>query len=405
MAIRLPPNSPPVVQEEDIEYVDVETREFPDRAAMDCCYNSFLVADDGRLYMGTCCEYGTAHLMMYDPKDGKIRVLAALDDLIPDRQRGYAGQGKIHTPLCQGNDGCIYGATHMDILFPFWSSYYDAHGYAGGHWFRYDPRQNRLTDLGLAAEKEGILTMAMDRQRGILYGLTWPRGRLIAYDIAKGITEDKGRVSIHLSRYMICMSDGTVYVTGRNGHIAFYRPGMSCVQNLPVRLRRRMGELFVGDVGKDTTFTACVEWEKSRSFLSFIFRTGDVFRYDQRNESVEYYSLFNAGFYCNVQSVVSSDRKVYYAIGEGDSGKRNEYGRIFRFDPAAQVNELIGYVRSGEHTDFFHISGGAIAPDDTMYWFALRRRSPEDGPGRLRPLGASGCFMNTQPVLIIYNPH
>lgn len=402
MSCELPYGSKTFVEETEMEFVEVEAKEFPASVEMDVCYNTFLFASDDRLYMGTCCQSGSAHLLAYDPKQDKILDLANMDEVIPDLSRGYAGHGKIHTPLFEGTDGKIYGATHMDILFPFWSSFYDSHGYAGGHWFCYEPKSGKCSDLGLAIPKEGILTMAMDKQRQILYGVSWPRGYLLAYDIRKGVTENKGRASIHLSRYIICMSDGTVFLTGRNGHIATYRPGQQFVEDLPVRLNRRMGELYTADIGKDTTFTAPVEWEPAKSFLAFVFRTGDVFKYDQIEKKVEYYELFNEGFYCNVQPVVASDKKVYYAIAaEGKTSVPNQSGRIFRFDPVTKVNELVGYMRCGNLNQFFHLSGGAIGPDDTIYWFALTHRNLEEDDIRTKP---SCDFYMTKPVLIKYNP-
>ena len=406
MSCNLPHGSSPYVDEKEMEFLPTKLRDFPVSAQVDCCYNTYLVASDGRLYMGTCRQGGSAHLLAYDPVMDKIIDLANMDDVVPGPAHGYVGQGKIHSQLCEGVDGKIYGATHMDILFPSWSSFYDAHGYAGGHWFYYDPKTNRCVDLGLAIKNEGILTMAMDRERQILYGLSWPRGYLLSYDIRTGITKNLGRASIHLSRYMVCLRDGTVYLTGRNGHMAYYRPGMRSVENTSLKLHRRMGELYTADIGKDTTFTACIELEPARSFLAFIFRTGDAFIYNQATGAIRYYELFNQGFYFNMQPVMASDKKVYYALGPDTPGvPANQSARLFRLDPQTGANELCGYFRDTPADKLRHITGGAIGPDDTTYWFGLSSVSPDDPVTEvMNRSDSTSYFYNTIPKLIICRP-
>ena len=391
------------VSENDMVFVDVETIEFPASIEMDVSYNSYLFASNGMLYLGTCCQGGSAHLIEYDPGKNEIRSLCNMDDLIKDHSMGYARQGKIHNPLCEAADGRIYGATHMDILFPFWSSFYDSHGYAGGHWFCYDPRTGDCTDLGLAIEREGILTTAMDAERQIIYGLTWPRGYLLAYDIRKGTTTNKGRASVNLNRFIHCASDGTVYIPGTNGHIASYHPDKDFVEDLPVRMRKFKNESDESSYGHELVFTSPVECDNGRSFVAAFLR-GDMFKYDPIDGSVKYYDFFDNGIYINVQMIVGGDGKIYYALpAEAGVSAVNECAAIFRFDPETETNELVGYMRSKGHPQLFHLSGGVIGNDGTMYWFALAPRDPDAGFYTREHIAASG-FSQTKPILVKYNP-
>lgn len=408
----MPFGSKPFVDEKEMEFVEVEVKEFPASAEMDVSYSTYLVAGDDRLYLGTCRQGGSAHLLAYDPKQDKILDLANMDEVIPDFSRGYARHGKVHTPLCEGDDGKIYGATHMDISFPFWSSFYDPHGYAGGHWFCYDPKSNTCTDLGLAISKEGILTMAMDKKRQILYGISWPRGYLLSYDIRTGITKNRGRASVFLSRFILCMSDGTVFFTGRNGHIATYHPDNEFVENLPIRLEREEApdsQTF----GQDIVFTTPLEWKPNGNFFAFILSEGIMtkyargfFKYDLVDKTVKYYNFFDRGIYVNAQMVIASDKKIYYALpaNAGASGP-NRCGRIFRFSPETETNELVGYMRSRGNTyQLSHLSGGAIGLNDTMYWFALTPRDTKAGYMTFEQFYGCTGFRATKPVLIIYKP-
>lgn len=56
--------------------------------------------------------------------------------------------------------------------------------YPGGHFLAYDLATGEFEDLAIAPEGEGILTMTIDRERGHLYGITWPLGYFIHYDIS-----------------------------------------------------------------------------------------------------------------------------------------------------------------------------------------------------------------------------
>jgi hypothetical protein len=67
--------------------------------------------------------------------------------------------------------------------------------YPGGPLLAFDMARNSFEDLGLAPNREGILTMNMDTARGRIYGLTWPTGCFFRYDLAKKEMKDFGPVS------------------------------------------------------------------------------------------------------------------------------------------------------------------------------------------------------------------
>ena len=56
--------------------------------------------------------------------------------------------------------------------------------YPGGHFLAYDIATGKFENLAIAPRHEGIITFAMDTRRKRLFGLTWPTGRLIRYDVA-----------------------------------------------------------------------------------------------------------------------------------------------------------------------------------------------------------------------------
>ena len=76
--------------------------------------------------------------------------MLCVDAAIHDEGEWKAKQAKIHTQLVELSDGWVYGGTHL-------AEEGDPKAYAGGHWFRYDPRSHKMEDLGLAMAQEGLI--------------------------------------------------------------------------------------------------------------------------------------------------------------------------------------------------------------------------------------------------------
>ncbi len=87
---------------------------------------------------------------------------------------------KIHRSLILEDDGTILGATaglhgieeRMNAL--------------GGKLFRYDPRSGDIELIARPVERDYIQTIALDKERGIIYGLTYPVGKFFRYDLDGG---------------------------------------------------------------------------------------------------------------------------------------------------------------------------------------------------------------------------
>ena len=141
--------------------------------------------------------------VMYNPNDGLTYCgLTAYDnDLLwtfdPEtkefRSCGYQSAGerfdvKIHRSLELAKDGTIYGATACLHAL-------DQRAEApGGKLFRYDPKTGKIEILAIPAPHDYIQTIALDDDRGILYGFTYPVWKLFRYDIASNRTKDFGNI-------------------------------------------------------------------------------------------------------------------------------------------------------------------------------------------------------------------
>jgi len=199
-------------------------------------------ASDGRIYyvLSTAVHDTAAQLFSYDPGTDQIEHLGDLNEAVGEAGKRTIVQGKVHTPLFEW-DGKLYFATHI--------GYYTLKGgrelvgeppqgwkpYPGGHFVRFDLKTRQFEDLAKTEPEQGILAMTMDPVRGRLYGLTWPDGFFIYYDLRSRALRNLGRVSARgeagfgaeyrtLCRAMVVdPDDGSVYLTTADGDILRYR--------------------------------------------------------------------------------------------------------------------------------------------------------------------------------------
>jgi len=156
-------------------------------------------------------------------------------------------QGKSHVNFREMN-GKLYFSTHLgyySIIDGMEKPGIPADGYKpyrGGHLLVFDMKTRKTEDLGIAPHNEGILTMNMDTERGLIYGLTWPSGYLFRYNVAKkemknlGPFTGEGENGMGQDFRVICRSiavnpeDGTIYLTNADGQIKMLRLGQDVVE-------------------------------------------------------------------------------------------------------------------------------------------------------------------------------
>ena len=116
--------------------------------------------------------------------------------------------------------------------------------YRGGHILSYDMIKKTFEDLGIAPHNEGIITMNMDTNRGLIYGLTWPTGYLFRFDVARKELKDLGPFTgkvedgVGHDFRVVCRSiainpeDGTIYMTNAEGQIKCLKAGQDKVETI-----------------------------------------------------------------------------------------------------------------------------------------------------------------------------
>ncbi len=160
-------------------------------------YNGLSSASDGKIYYVLCSQLIDLAGQMYsfDPKTNITEHLGDLSEICGEKDLKVVAQGKSHVNFIESN-GKLYFATHLgyySIIDGMEKTGIPTEGfkpYRGGHLMSYDLKTRTFEELGIGPHNEGILTMNMDTDRGLIYGLSWPTGYLFRYDIAGIYTQD-----------------------------------------------------------------------------------------------------------------------------------------------------------------------------------------------------------------------
>lgn len=208
-------------------------------------YNGISTASNGKIYYALSSpsiDKG-AQLYVYNPDGDDIQFLADLTELCGEKDSKAVPQGKSHVRFYE-KDGKLYFASHLgyyemiegvERLPETVPAGYEL--YPGGHFLSYDLKSGEFEDLAIAPDGDGIITMTMDRERGQIYAITWPKGYFLHYDVAKDKLINLGQVSGNgeagvlgddyrvLCRSMFVDQEvGAVYFSTSEGDIFSYTP-------------------------------------------------------------------------------------------------------------------------------------------------------------------------------------
>ncbi|HPD16935.1 MAG TPA: hypothetical protein PLE19_18460 [Planctomycetota bacterium] len=131
-------------------------------------YFSLCEGKNGRIYIGTA-KYGqNAFLVEFDPETEKQRVVIDTHKLCGLTATGYAAQAKIHTRNFVGPSGRIYVGSKQGYR----RGPDDTADYPGGYVMAYDPAADQAECLGMPCRGQGVIDVAADEGRGLLYVVT-----------------------------------------------------------------------------------------------------------------------------------------------------------------------------------------------------------------------------------------
>ncbi|MHC4395960.1 MAG: NHL repeat-containing protein [Planctomycetota bacterium] len=364
---------------------------------------------DGKVYIGLNTEGGGhAHFYIYDPVQDKMIHRADMGKFLGGSGKGIKTHAKIHSKICEDKEGNIYFATGNMGAGP---GEVDPMSWEGGHWVKYEPKTDKLEDLGLVAPYRGIYGLAIDKERGLLLGVC-RNGHFMVYDIASGQTVDKGRVNLYATtcaRVVVSDDEGNAYGTFCPDRMFKYDARSGRVLDLSVRLPSD-ATIYprAGSIAK--RYMRAGVWDDvNRKMYGVEGGTSILFEYDPKaGEEGQIKALsrllpyqgseeLRKGHYATLNFALGKDRKIYYLpigsmspkdhakankrsgffgwVGQGylisynlKIGEKENHGRVYTQDGA----KVIGFLNSAPS------GGGTTGPDGTIYFCSfVEQKNPE----------------------------
>ncbi len=274
-------------------------------------HNAISEASDGKIYyvLSSSTHDKAGEMYVYDPKTDKTEFLADLTEICGEKGNKSISQGKSHVRFHEKN-GILYFATHV--------GYYEMINgseclpvnapdgyklYPGGHFMSYNLSSGEFKELALAPDGDGIITMIMDKDRDHLYGITWPKGYFIHYDMKKDKLYNLGQISVNgeagtpFDDYrVLCRSmfvdhrDGQVYYSTSEGNIFSYSPKKRKIKKLEnVNLRLDyFGKYDPKDPGNMGYNWRQIIWRHDEGAAYGVHgNSGYLFRFDPQKEKIE----------------------------------------------------------------------------------------------------------------------
>ena len=330
------------------------------------------VAPDGAVYGATSGK--RSHLFVLEPRHGYVRPLGFLKDVTA-----------VNGALAVAKNGDVYigGSIGVDNGAEGYSNY------SGGHLLRYTPRSRdaarpirvdaecEVTDLGAAVPHDGVYTLAIDPERGVIYGVTYPSGTFFSFEIGTAKFTTHGLVAERripgerferdklLGRALAVSRKGVVFASGEAGALFRFDPAAGKLERL---------NLTAPTVWGREPYNRVDAWTMDRSGTLYGGTSdGYLFRLDPETLRLE-----NLGKPLNQYRirglVFARNGKLYGAGGDDD-----EMARLFSYDPVRGAYDMLGFIdvnrRPYDSWQAYRIGAVAIGRDGTVYLGESERRS------------------------------
>ncbi|MBN1865067.1 MAG: hypothetical protein JW808_09210 [Victivallales bacterium] len=223
----------------------VSYHQFDERPLSDSCW-SVQAGPDGRIYIASCIEHTdgeSATVVRYNEKTKGLDYLFDLDEVTGDlKDSGRATQCKIHYSFVPdpAND-MLYCATHLsgppkgeDSYNP-WAAWHDpVRAFRGSYLASYDTKNDKIKDVELFIPKEGCRCLCLDRERQLLFALTYPRDHFIVYNLKTRKLQDFGRIGSVNSQCIFLGNNGMAYTFADTGQLVRYDIDKRKLQECPL---------------------------------------------------------------------------------------------------------------------------------------------------------------------------
>jgi hypothetical protein len=398
----------------------VKTVEYPGKDPT--MWDGLYAAGDGKVYTGLITEGGSAHFYVYDPVKGVQRMLYDIADFVGERGTGRRPSSKIHCRPVEDKDGNIYFATLNNGSGP---AGVDFTSWLGGRWFKYDPKTEKLEDLGLIGYNEdGPYPVVIDRERMYLFGIGFT-GYLFRFDLKNRVTKNLGNVGqADICRGIFCDDEGNVYGSFPVARVWKYDAKKEKVYDLSIRMPYdpTIFPTRLYDPGIDRTCDwRSIQWDPvEKVAYGVTCGSGSIlFKYDPHDgpqgRMTELAKLCDKKFLGKKDIPYSTlafaldvkNRRIYYAPSARPYTPGNyvetfgngEPHHLVMYDLKTNQRVELGLLQDSEGRRVFGCEGASVAPDGTLYLCGQVETTPQKATRHTR-----GTDIPIALKLIIYKP-
>ncbi len=352
-----------------------------------------------KVFIGVTNHRDKVGLFEYDVIRDRIRLCGFLPELA--NLRNFQWQGKIHSKITEGPDGCMYfssdgGESREEYLMNH------PHGYGGGFFFKWDPAGELLTKLGYGMRYESVKDITIDQISGRIMGVSYPQAHLLVYDHEKNDIRDLGRVgSDHVPRTLFSDWFGNMYYVDwrqrlikyehDTGKLLFARDSLPAFEGTPgyrvvTGITAYAEDQANGVIYLVTYGSKMVAYYPARVGIGKMVDLGGI--YDGDLETKQPYD-----YYCPNLALGDNGMLYYFIGGHGSYVDGEEKNVLMEFDPQKKTKRMVLSFRLKEISE---VTGANVKDENGGLYFCGRRR---DAEAQMR--GESGA---SRPFMIIFNP-
>ncbi len=341
-----------------------------------------------KVYIGVTNHLNKVGLYEYDIARNEMKLNGFIADMA--NLRPFQWQGKIHSKIVFDKEGTVYfstdGGDYRHLYFmdgPL--------GYVGGYFMKWNPADNKLTNLGMGLQYESTKDLDIDMETGNLYGTTFPQVHFLIYDANKNDLKDLGRLgSGHVPRVLFTDTWGNCYYVDWRQRLVKYEKSeeklIFAKESLPS---------FPGTPGYSiiTGITAYAK-DTANNIVYLITYGGKILAYHPQKTGFgkveDLGGVYDAkgkekwNYYVPNLAMGKNGKLYYFVGGHGIEAVKNST-LFIEFDPKTRERKvLIQYPTSVVH----EATGADVIDEDGNIYFA----------------GRKGDNHNSTPFMIKFNP-
>lgn len=354
------------------------------------------------VYIGVTNHKNKIGFYEYAVADDKMRLKGFINEM--GHLRDFQWQGKIHTKIICDPEGNVYfgtdgGESREEYLMNH------PHGYAGGFLMKWDPKEERLTNLGMPMQYESIKDVDVDPETGKIYAISYPQVHFLTLDPKTNELQDYGRLgSAHVPRVIFTDRWGNCYyVDWRQRLVKFEKSTGKLVfakESLPAFAGTPGGFIITGitayakdnenDIIYIVTYGAkMLALHTQETGIGKVDDLGAAFDTEDIPLWKPYIPNLNLG----------DNNKLYYFIGGHGNYVKEDKTLLMELDPATKEKSI---VLEYPTTEISEVTGSDIKDKDGNLYFAGRKIRPRDEntPASLPSINDDVSI----PFMIKFNP-